>query len=244
MKTITLKSGKEIELNQAFNVDCLDFMKELPDKCIPWVLTDPNYGRGEHGGVNRSGLVKQKNGSKTYVKGGFKKKDWDNTAVSEEYLNEIVRVSENQIIFGANYFPVNLGNGRIIWDKCNEGSDQSDCEIAYISSNSRVDKISFMWRGMFQGKSIAEGTTQQGNKSLNEKKIHPTQKPVKLISEIIKRYIPEGELIVDFYAGSFSHVIAFAKMGNPWLACEKDKDYYISGYHRYEQETKQMLMEF
>ncbi len=244
MRTLTLKSGDKIPVNTVFNMDCLELLRELPDKCIPWVLTDPNYGIKEHGGSDRSHYVKQKNGSKKFVSGKYKKKDWDNKTVSEEILNEIFRVSENQIIFGVNYFSINPGPGRIVWDKCREGDDQSDCEIAYISTTKRVDKIVYMWRGMMQGKSFEEGNIQQGNKSLNEKRIHPTQKPVKLISGIIRKYIPQGNLIADFFCGSFSHIISFEKMNHPWIGCEKDYDYFKSGYHRYERETKQLTMEF
>lgn len=236
IKSIT---GQIWPFNTAYNGDLLDYTRELPDKCIPWVLTDPNYGIKEHGGTNRSHYVKQKNGSKLYVTdGNYEKKSWDNEAISEEVLKEIIRVSENQIIFGVNYFPFNPGPGRIVWDKCREGDDQSDCEIAYCSLIDRVDKIVYMWRGMMQGKSIEEGNVQQGNKKLNEKRIHPTQKPVKLISYILKKYIPEGTLIADFFLGSFSHAIACNNMGNPWIGTEKDKEIYDEGYERYNKETE------
>lgn len=144
----------------------LQAMKAMADNQFDWAIVDPEYGRKEHGGVNRSGWVTQANGTKMYVKNGnhYKKKQWDNAPAGEEYFTELLRVSKNQIIFGCNYYSSNFGNGRIIWDKCNEGSDQSDCEIAYNSSTDRVDLFQFMWRGMMQGKSIREGHIMQGNK--------------------------------------------------------------------------------
>lgn len=156
-------------------MDCMQGMKEFPDKYFDLAIVDPPYGRKEHGGRNRSGYVRQKNGSKIFVKDGqYRNQNWDNEPPSEDYFNEVMRVSKKQIIFGCNYFDYPLIGGRIVWDKCNDGSDQSDAEIAYCSMNDRVDIFRYMWRGMFQGKSITEGTTQQGNKRLNEKRIHPT----------------------------------------------------------------------
>lgn len=72
--------------------------------------------------------------------------------------------------------------GRIIWDKCNGNSSFSDCEIAACSFHDSVRLFRYMWNGMQQGKSINEGWIQQGNKSMNEKRIHQTQKPVNLVS--------------------------------------------------------------
>jgi site-specific DNA-methyltransferase (adenine-specific) len=143
---------------------------------------DPPYGRGESGGRRRDGDVPQKNGASLRVKAHFhQKKDWDKAPPDDSVFDEAIRVSKNQIIFGCNYYPRNFGPGRIIWDKVNDGSDQSDCEIAYQSFDSKVHLFRYMWRGMMQGKSATEGMLQQGNKKLNEKLIHPTQKPVILL---------------------------------------------------------------
>jgi site-specific DNA-methyltransferase (adenine-specific) len=47
---------KELELNKIYNIDCLEFMKTLPDKCIDLVLTDPPYGIGADKGVGGFGV--------------------------------------------------------------------------------------------------------------------------------------------------------------------------------------------
>jgi hypothetical protein len=120
------------------------------------------------------------------------------------YFEELIRVSENQIIFGCNYFDFPLIGGRIIWDKCNDGSDQSGAEIAYNSMSSKVEIFRFMWRGMMQGKSVMQGTIQQRNKKLNEKRIHPTQKPVLLYAWIFSKYTKRGMKLIDTHTGSAS----------------------------------------
>ena len=216
-------------------------MKEFPDKYFDLAIVDPEYGRKEHGGKNRSGYVKQKNGSKIFVKDGqYENRNWDNKPPSAEYFDELIRVSKNQIIFGCNYFNYPLIGGRIIWDKCNDGSDQSDAEIAYCSMNSRVDIFRYMWRGMFQGKSITEGTIQQGNKKLNEKRIHPTQKPIALYEWILSRYAKDGDIILDTHVGSASSLIACYNTNHKFVGFELDKYYYELSKKRLDAEMAQM----
>ena len=224
-----------LELNGFYNMDCMEGMKQIPDQYFELAIVDPEYGRKEHGGRNRSGWVKQKNGSKIFVAdGGYQKKSWDEKPADKPYFGELFRVSRNQIIWGCNYYSENFGPGRIIWDKCNDGSDQSDCEIAYNSLTSRVDLFRFMWRGMFQGKSAAEGWIQQGNKLLNEKRIHPTQKPIALYEWLLQKYAKPGYKILDTHVGSASSLIACYQMGYDYIGFEIDPDYYKAANDRLE----------
>lgn len=223
--------------------DCLSAMKSMEDNAFDLALVDGAYGRGEHGGKSRSKLVLQKNGTRLYVgDAGYERKSWDTTPVTTEYFDEIIRVSRHQIIWGCNYYPIAFGTGRIIWDKCNDGSDQSDCEIAYNSMTDRVDVFRFMWRGMMQGKSISEGTIQQGNKSLNEKRIHPCQKPVALYTWLLQKYASPGWKILDPFLGSGSSRIAAYDLGFDFTGYEIDKDYYLAQEERFLEHTSQMSM--
>ena len=213
--------------------DCMDLMKDKPDKFWDLAIVDPEQGKKEHGGKNRSGFVKQKNGSKIFVKDGlYKKANWDNKPASREYFDELFRVSQDQIIWGEQYYHTNFGPGRIIWDKCNGGTDQYDCEIAYCSPSDRTTLFRFMWSGMMQGKSIEEGHIQQGDKSLNEKRIHPTQKPVALYKWLLSNYAKHGQTILDTHGGSFSHAIACYDLGFDLDIIELDPDYYEAGKER------------
>lgn len=225
-------------------MNCMDGMKEFPDKYFDIAIVDPEQGRKEHGGKNRSGYVKQKNGSKIFVKDGqYINRGWDYEPAGKEYFDELMRVSKHQIIWGVNYFDYLLTGGRIIWDKCNDGSDQSDAEIAYNSLTNRVDIFRYMWRGMFQGKSISEGTVQQGNKKLNEKRIHPTQKPVNLYRWILQKYeIPKEWKVLDSHVGSASSLIAFDEAGLQFVGFEKDEYMYRISSERYRQETAQIRL--
>jgi len=212
----------------AYNEDCMAVMARYPDKFFDLAIVDPPYARGEDGGKKRSQWVKQKNGTKLYVAdGGYEKRGWDSAVPGHEYFAELQRVSKHQIVWGVNYYTEErFGPGRIIWDKCNDGTDQSDCEIAYNSQTTRVDMFRFMWRGMMQGKSISEGTVQQGDKRLNEIRIHPTQKPVDLYRWLFMQFAKPGYRILDTHLGSGSSRIAAYEVNLDFVGCEIDKLYY------------------
>lgn len=77
-----------------------------------------------------------------------------------------------------------------------------------------------------QGKSIEEGHIQQGNKALNEKRIHPTQKPVALYKWLLMKYAKSGDKILDTHVGSASSLIACHSLGFDCVGFEIDKHYY------------------
>ena len=223
----------------ALNVDCMEYMRTLPDKAFDLAIVDPPYGIGEDGGKSRSKFVTQKNGNRLYVEDGhYEKTGFDIAPPRQVFFNELFRVSKAQIIWGANYFTLPRA-GAIVWDKCNDGSDQSDGEIAFNSLTSRVDIFRDMWRGMMQGKSISEGTIQQGNKALNEKRIHPTQKPVALYEWLLQKYAKEDWRILDTHLGSGSSRIAAYNLGFEFVGCEIEPTYFQLQEQRFAEHTTQ-----
>ena len=146
--------------------DCFDIMKQLPDKCIDLVLTDPPYG------ISYS--------QNPHSQSKMKKKDWDSGVPSDDLFLEIFRVSKNQIIFGGNYFPVLWkygGRGFIFWNKYTPVPNFADGELAWTSFDRVAKCYNFPWSGF-----VKTGET--------EKAIHPTQKPLKLIETILRDYAP------------------------------------------------------
>lgn len=154
------------ELNRLYNLDCMAAMEQIPDKYFQLAIIDPPYGIGEGGKRNhtRDRLANTKK-QPTYYGG-------DKSAPPKEYFTELFRVSDNQIIFGANHFidriPFN-SSCWIVWDKENGDNDFADCELAWTSFNTAVRKFRFKWQGMLQG-----------DMQHKEIRIHPNQKPVKL----------------------------------------------------------------
>lgn len=227
--------------SEVFNIDCLEYMRTLPDKAFQLAIADPPYGIGADKPAKKPGMIRQKNGS--YLPAtlnDYGKKDWDAAIPPQEFFDELRRISRHQIIWGANYF--GLAGGMIVWDKMNGDSDQYGCEIAYQSFNQRTDIVHYMWQGMFQGECCSTDVNianrQQGNKQLNEKRIHPTQKPVALYAWLLKNYAKPGDRIFDPMMGSQSSRIAAYKMGFDYVGCELDKEYFDKGCERFNRECK------
>lgn len=194
--------GEVFKLNHCYNMDCLPAMELFPDNYFDLAVVDPPYfsgpeRRGFYGSkVSKIGVHRDYPVSPAWSK------------PEPEYFRELLRVCRRYIVWGCNYFDYQFATGRIVWDKCNGNSSFSDCEIAATDLFSSVRMFRYMWSGMMQGKSITEGGTMQGNKSLNEKRIHPTQKPVALYDWIFKNYAEPGQKVLDTHLGSGSSRIA------------------------------------
>lgn len=232
---------------RVFNMDNMEYMKDIPDGYFELAVVDPEYGIGASKPSKKPNGVKQKNGSVLNVKTKeYNHKDWDNKPTSREYFKELKRVSKNQIIWGVNYFDFNLTGGRIVWDKLNGDTDQFDCEIAYCSFNNRTDIVRYLWSGMFQGlqisKSVSESCKQQGNKRLNEIRIHPTQKPVKLYEWLLMNYAKDGDKILDTHLGSGSSRIAAYNLGFDFTGIELDQEYFDASNKRFDNHKKQLTL--
>lgn len=223
------------DLNKIYNMDCLEGMKQIPDKYFDLAIVDPPYFEGPN---------KRKYYGNEVNKLNIKRKQYpviSNWLVPDEsYFNELIRVSKNQIVWGINYFDVYLGPGRIVWDKVNGKSSFSDAEIAYCSSIKSVRIFRYMWNGMMQGKSIEEGHIVNGNKKTNENRIHPTQKPIALYEWLLKNYTQPGYKILDTHVGSASSLIACYNLGFDFIGFELDILYYNLASKRLEQRKSQM----
>ncbi|HEL2357162.1 TPA: site-specific DNA-methyltransferase [Streptococcus suis] len=223
-------------MSKFINADCIDVMREYPDNYFDIAIVDPPYFSGPEKRKFYGRKISPIGVQRLYGQTS----EWN--VPGKDYFDELFRVSKNQIIWGVNYFQYDFGPGRIIWDKVNGQSSFSDCEIAYCSMHDSVRLFRYMWNGMMQGKSIAEGHVQQGNKRLNEKRIHPTQKPVNLYRWLVQKYAKEGDRILDTHVGSASSLIAFEEAGLEYVACEKDGQIYQSALGRLEEYKSQIKL--
>lgn len=211
-----------------YNLDCMDGMKEFPDKYFDLAIIDPPYGINESGSKNhtRSKLTTAKNYKAFY---GNDLKAPDNT-----YFKELFRVSKNQIIFGANHFISKIpydSHCWIVWDKDNGESDFADCELAWTSFSTATRKFKYKWHGMLQE-----------NMKNKEIRIHPTQKPVALYEWILNQYAKEGDIILDTHVGSASSLIACYNTLHKFVGFELDKHYYELSKKRLNSEMAQMRL--
>lgn len=218
-------------------MDNLEFMRSCNDNQFDWAICDPNYGIGASSPTKKNKICKQKNGSYLGIaQTQYHSKDWDNSTPPIEYFTEVKRISRNQIIWGANYYDYNLKGGRLVWDKLNGVNDQYGCELAYLSFTNRTDIVYYLWSGMMQGEKVSKDVRiaikQQGNKKLNEKRIHQTQKPVILMKWILDQYVKEGETVYDSHGGSLSLGIACHLRGLEFTATKNDLDHYNDSKNR------------
>lgn len=230
--SIILKSGETWPLNTAYNGDCMEFMRRMPDKCVDLVLTDPPYGIGEDGDKIRDYNSKSCESWKKRKPKKYEKKEWDNKTPDKEIFDEIFRISKKQIIWGVNYLTDKLpvSGGRIVWDKQVVMPTFSDGEIAWTNASNSVQFGRFLWAGY--------------RKCEDVERIHPTQKPIKLFKWCLEKYAPENALVFDPFLGSFTTAVACHHYGLNWIGCEKDPDYFRDGMARYTRETEQNFMEF
>lgn len=214
--------------------DYRDYLPKYHDQYFQLALPDVPYGIGvgKMAYLNQNHSAKQKNGTRLKVsKTVHKKKDWDNEVPTQEYFNELVRVSKHQIIFGVEYVDwVGLGKGRIKWNKgVAEGSSFKKYELAYCSMIDAEVELNLLWAGFCQAKSLAEPMTQQGNKQLNEKRRHPCQKPILLYLRLLIDYAKQGWHILDTHGGSCNLAIACEMLGFKYTIFEIDPEYYLDG---------------
>lgn len=225
-------------------------------------VVDGPYGIGESGKNHKSrGKIVKKTGKRIRraPSNNYERKNWDNAPISDSDIIRITNISDNWIFWGANYFQYfgtpfkaprreefdqfikDHPTGWIIWDKCNGKNDFSDCELAFTSFDRPTVIFKFMWAGMRQGKSITEGHIMQGNKSKDEKRCHPTQKPIIIYDWTYLQYLPNGGTVLDPYLGSGSSRISADKRGNiHFYGCETEIEYFELHQSRWENHKSQL----
>ena len=205
--------------------DNIEFMKTIPDNYYELAIVDPPYGI-ELKGAN---VIKNKSDTNRVFN-----TEWDKSIPTEEYFDELKRVSKNQIIWGGNYFLDYLGycKAPIIWDKLNGDSMYADGEMAWTSKglprNLKIFK--HQWCGCFK------------DSERKELKIHPTQKPVALYKWLLQKYAKKGDKIFDSHVGSGSSRIACYDLGYDFTGCEIDKDYWQAQEDRFNKHISQLSL--
>ena len=202
--------------NEVLLMDCMEGMKQYPDRFFDIAIVDPPYGllnKLVDGGSTRNAKFDNHRENVT----------WD-IKPNEDYFIELYRVSKNQIIWGGNYFDLPPTRCNIIWDKV-QNFTGSDFELAWTSFNkpSKAFRLSRV-------------------EAYNNGKIHPTQKPVKLYDWLIMNYAKDCETILDTHVGSGSSRIAAHKAGKSFVGFEIDKDYHEAQEKRFNDYKRQLSL--
>ena len=227
-------------MNVAYNADCMAAMREMPDKAFDLAVVDPIYGD-----VTTGDYITGKSADGVGPHPKHHDTAWQQEKTGTDYFRELFRVSKNQIIWGGNYFAKEIARDSqcwIVWDKCHpEGIKFADAELAWTSFDSKVRIFRYLWNGMCQGMP-GDGERMQGDKRLNEKRIHPMQKPVALYTWIFKNYAKKGDRILDTHLGSGSSRIAAYSAGLDFTGYEIDKTYFDLQEKRFAAHSSQVDM--
>jgi len=198
--------------------DCIEGMKQYPDKHFDLAVVDPPYGIG-------AGKMTMGSGKHKFSKG----KTWDNKIPNKNYFDELFRVSKNQIIWGGNYFTDFLTPSPhwLLWDKINPNLSFAEGELAWVSKGKNL-RIYKHYSALVE----------------NGGKIHPTQKPVKLYEWVFANYAKQGMTILDTHLGSGSSRIAAYKAGLDFTGFEIDEEYYQKQEKRFNDFKSQLTLQF
>ena len=210
------------------NEDNMKLMSRYEDNHFDLAIVDPPYGINADNKNNGKNSDRHEKTSKAKIN-TYKKTNWDDAIPNDEYFTELKRVSKKQIVWGANFF--NLQGGMLYWHKHVTMPTYSQGELAWLSWLNKVDFVSIAWHGMIQH--------DMKNK---EKRIHPTQKPVKLYEWLLMNYAKQGDKILDTHLGSGSIALACHNLGYDLTACELDKEYYNAAIKRINEHKQQIRM--
>ena len=202
-----------------YNADCLQAMRDMRDNEFDLAIVDPPYGIGNWipGNVPKTG------------KKASAPVEWNDDVPSDIYFKELRRISNKQIIWGANYYNCFSNNGSaIVWHKGEINPNFSQCEIASLSWGKKVDYVNINWQAGFYRERV-EG-----------EQIHPCQKPVKLYKWLLTNYAKEGDKILDTHLGSGSIAIACWDLKFDLTGYEIDKEYYDNAVERLERHKRQI----
>ena len=215
-----------------YNRDCMDAMREFPDKFFDLAIVDPPYGDGGKnigGGARFGGRFDRYKESIADRRGlceKIRKKiiAWD-VAPGDDYFRELFRVSRNQIIWGGNYFQLPPTRCFIVWRKLT------------ISESFTMAMAEYAWASFNENAKLVECAPQG---TANETRFHPTQKPIKLYQWLLRHYAKDGDKILDTHVGSASSLIACHRAGLKYWGFEIDPVYYAKAKERLEKETAQV----
>lgn len=231
-------------MNIAYNMDCMEAMRQMPDKCFDLAVVDPPYGINAPNmtmGTNKSRSVDGYPSESTAQRikkgrlnsGAGKLKDralqtmpiaWDCAPPGKNYFQELFRVSKNQIIFGGNYFNLPPTRCVICWDKCQPWQNFSQWEMAWTSFDQPA--------ALFKYSNTGGANTEQ--------KIHPTQKPIALYAWIFSKFSKPGDKILDTHLGSGSSRIAAHDACLDFVGFELDKSYFEAQEERFAAHASQL----
>jgi site-specific DNA-methyltransferase (adenine-specific) len=207
-------------ISQVKNMDCIEYMQQFADNYFELAIVDPPYGIARFG--NRVELSNR-------ICKNAKLNEWD-IKPTKEYFNELFRISQCQIIWGANNFELPTTEYFIIWNKKQTVENFASAEYAWTNVKKPAQIFDYSIHKVMSDRKLEGG------------KIHPTQKPVALYRWLLKNYAKPNDKILDTHLGSGSSRIAADMEGFDFYACELDKDYFDMSCKRFDEYKQQLKL--
>jgi site-specific DNA-methyltransferase (adenine-specific) len=199
-----------------YQADCLEMLKQIPDKYYSLTIADPPYG---FKGAKPNQVNFRYLNTKT---------NYENISPSKEYFDLLFKISENQIIWGGNYFTDKLPVSRcwICWNKGEQMKSFSDFELAWGSFNAASKFVKL------------DCNRHHADVKITGPKIHQNQKPISLYKWILQRFTKAGDKIVDTHLGGGSIIIACYLMDFELTAFEIEENTFNEAVKRFEKYKK------
>ena len=217
-----IKQYYETSLGKLYHGSCEDILPELEQSNL--VIADPPYGIKQDKGFEGFGGFGEPIARKQYAD------NWDSERPSKQCFEKILLASKSVLIFGGNFFAdiLPVSTHWIVWDKKNTMPTFSDAELIWTNINRKSVKI---FECEYNGLLGKEG-----------KRFHPTQKPVKLLIDLLERYSKIDDLICDPFSGSGTTGVACERLNRKYILIEKEEKYCEISAKRIEAEASQLKL--
>jgi DNA modification methylase len=199
-----------------YHGDCGDILPHLEP--VDLVLTDPPYGIKMSEGFEGFGGFGEPIARRQYPD------VWDNDRPEPETMKAVISICRAALIFGGNFFADILPRSThwVVWDKLNTMPTFGDCELIWTNIGRKsVKKITCQYNGLL-GKEVT--------------RYHPTQKPLKLLEQLITNY-SLGDTILDPFMGSGTTLVAAKQLGRKAIGIEIEEKYCEIAVKRLAQEV-------
>lgn len=184
--------------------DCREILPTLGH--VDAVVTDPPYGIQ---------VMNQRNATRSQraTSRDYGPCLWDNAVVAPDIIALCRAISQWQIIFGGNYYDLPPTSCWLIWDKMNGNNDFADCELAWTNLPKAVRRLCYLWHGCLrQERHVA--------------RVHPTQKPVGVMTWCLRQLPQRCNHICDPFMGSGTTGIACVQLGFSFVGIELERCYF------------------
>lgn len=215
-------------INKIIQGDCLEIMKQMPDKCVDLILTDPPYGMNYQSSrrIDRHEKIEQDNNT-----------DWFKPFAIQSF--RLLREDTHIYIFCNEYAishfrdwleEVGFTNKRtLVWVKNNHTS--GDLEGDYAN---KTEYILYAHKGRRILKGARETNVIEENRVNTD--MHPTEKPLNLMQFFIEKSSEEDEIVFDPFLGSGTTAVAAKQLGRKYIGIELSEKYCEIARERLKQE--------